>query len=234
MLLVAAAGDEAIGVGRDGRGRPVLDRVGDREHVVPVHLDLAAEADVLRTVPDEHERRLGRQHLALHDAPGRVGARHLEAARGRCDPAHIRVIGVGRSLRRQQRDVGARGIHRLAVAQELEVVDPRPVEADRTVDRARVDLHPIRLAQRLLAGRQGLEAVGQGRRGSPCAGLRRVRRRRVRQRAVGPRAILHRLFGLAGAILLHHRIDDEALPEQQHAHAQANGDRPVLPIHIHG
>ena len=87
---------------------------------------------------------------------------------GRADVALLGVVGMRTAGRRQQHDVRAVGLDRLAIVLERQIVDPAALERDRALEARRVDGDARAMRQRLLAckrrgrGAPGCAAAGTG------------------------------------------------------------------------
>ena len=158
----APAAEQAVGIERHRLAGVVGDRPLDREHVVGVELEPLGEGQAGTVVPVQRHRVRGRELRTL-GVPERLGAGQRRA--GVADPAIFGEVGVRRTRRAEQHDLGRVRVHGLAVALQGDVVDPAALERDRAVDGAVVDPHPRRSRERRPRGSSAARWTLPGRRG---------------------------------------------------------------------
>ncbi len=214
-LGLADPGHPAEGGDRRGAVAVVGDRVADREHVLVVDRDRAAEHEPGAVVVGQRHRCRAGEFRVRRRRPHRLGPGHRTGAL-LGDPAEFGEIGVGGAARRQQHDGRALGIDGLVIVGEPQVVDPRPGQVDRSRQGIGGDRHPLRFGERFVAGEAG-------RRLRPARRRRRGpfrRRRRGAAGALGGRRrrrlllLLRDLLLLLG--LLHLRPGEQDVPRDHH------------------
>ena len=158
-------------------------------------------------------------------------------APGRAYKSGLGPIGVRRAGRREQPDVRALRVDRLAIVLENNIVDPAALEVDRSADARRVDGH-ARTCRQSRADRLRRVRRRSARRGRSSRGRRARRRRRgawlrLRRRL---RAIrLHLGLHLRLVLVLIQRAGVEILPGGHHQDRQRDREKKVpgvLGIHV--
>ena len=85
----------------------------------------------------------------------------------RRDPALLKIIGIVRTDRGEQRDGRAVGVGGFIVAQQMEIIDARAGQIDRTGKGTGLDCHALGSSKRIVARCKDLGA-GIGRRRRTC------------------------------------------------------------------
>ena len=227
VLRLAVAGDDAVGGRGNRRVRGVLDRLGDGEHVVLVHRDLAAEGQARGTLPFQRDGAVCGERVAFGDVPGGVGAGHgvePEAGARTRGPAVERIVGVVAADGREDLDDGGLGVHIDVVVLEPQVIQPPAGERDGAFDPGRVDLQAGGLGRG--GGAAGLGAGGK----VAAAGIGSGARGRGNAVAgLGRRAFAERFLFL-GRLL---RRREQNKPDQDHHEAECGGEQEVLVLTVH-
>ena len=222
------ARDERVGIERHRLGAGIGHLVVDGEHVFVVERDGARELQALAGVVAERHLRLRRQRSAGFRGPERFGTGQSEILAGLAHPAMFGVISVRAAGRRQQHHQRARGLDRLAIVLERQIVDASALQRNRADHARRLDGDARTLRQGLLAG--------HGRRGR-WPRLRRSARLnlatawRLRRTLLGlllGLLLLGRLGGRRG--MLRHEI---ILPGEQHADRQDDGQDEIAVVLVH-
>src|SRR5690606_4178118 len=148
-------------------------------------------------VPNEGNRRFGRQGPRLFGAPQRIAVRHRLGHARAGAPAELGIERVRRPGGREQRHVRALRVDSLAVVGAYLVADAPTPERDRAPEAWRVDADARAGLERGLPG-QGRRCRASRRRRRTGAGLLRLagRRRRARHPARRPRRRRLLLLGL--------------------------------------
>ena len=228
----ALALDQRVGRERHRRLPLVGNALGNREHVVAVHRDLAREDEAVAVVEGQRDRGCRRELLAV-GLPQRVGIGQGQFA------ALLREAGLGvvrprRARRRQQHDMRRPLIERLAVVLQREIVEPAALQGDRADQRRRVDLDARAIGQHRLA--LALEG-GRLRHDTTLrrGGARWLRQHRRRARLAGMRLLRIRLLrqlDLSG--LLEPRPGVEILPAEDDEDRERDRQIIVLAVRFHG
>ena len=138
-----AAIDQRIGGDRDRLCAGIGDGLPHGEHILVVNRDGDAETLALAVRGVERDRLAGRQDGA-RGMPDRIGrGRHQPFA----PPAEACEISARRAGWRQQAHRRRILVDRLGVFAEHQIVDPRALKVDRTLQRWRIDSHPWRCRQ---------------------------------------------------------------------------------------
>ena len=223
------ARDQCVRIERDRVGALVHHLVLDREQILVVDLDGAAEFDALAVVVGERHRMGGAERAGADLRPHRVGGGHLDVAGDGIGPAEFGVKRIRAAGRRQQHDRRRLRIDRLAELGERQVVDAPALEVDRALQAVGRDRNARR-------GRHGGLAIG----GNGCWSLRRLTGHLRGPRLYGRRPVrlnlrllllLRELFGLQFLLpRLFLRHGEEELPSDQHQGRQHDGENGVFVI----
>ncbi len=229
----AVTGNQRIRKQRDRAAAPVLHFVPDREQIMIVDRDGAAEQKALAVVISECYRAIDTETAVALLGPQRVRPGHFLRRPGGRNPAELRVVGLGCAGGREQHDRRRFRIDGFAVLLERQIVDAGALKSDAAVEPGRFDGHALRCSDHGLAGVRLRRLGGSSRPAWHCRGAgRRPGRRRI-ERPVGARLDLHLFLLLllehrVVALLLHLRIADEVLPSDHDNERQHDGEDGVL------
>ncbi len=216
----AVARHQRIGIKRRRAAGLVQHAVADREHVLVVDLDAPREDQAMAIVPAQHHRMARRQHRAARQRPHRVVVRQRLAYALRIGPAEIGEIGEVRALRRQQHDFRAPGVGGVVIFFQAQIVEPRALQQQRSVEVRGVDLD-ARAARRQRLGARDMR-----------------RQASLRDRNAGRRhgGMLRRPLGHRAARLgrLLRRAADEELPgKEDHDRQHGRDDEIAVVAAVH-
>ena len=213
-------------------GALVGNLVADREQILVVDRDGAAEFEAFAIVVDERHGVFDGERARALLGPERGFIRPLHGDAGRRNPAEFgkerrRAAGWGEQHNRRRI-----GVHGLAVLHQREIVDASALERDRAGEEGGFEAHARRGRKR------GFARQRRGRRCRRLAGC--LRRRSRRRRCRGPRSGLRLLLLLllllllrSLLLLLHLREPEEDLPADQDQRREHDGkDRIFLVIHL--
>ena len=226
--------DQPVGPQRDGAIAAIGHALSDLEHVVGVERDLLGEDEPGAVVPGENDRAVGPES-GLRRLPQCLRGRRCDVGVGG-QPAELCEIGRSRARRREQRDLRAVFLQRLAIVGEQEIVDPGALEGDRALHPARDDLHPGFRRGGGLCGCRGARnadrSAGRREQRGDAAGCVRqgCRRPGGLDRLAGRLAFR---FGglLGGAFAFEARLLDQELVTQQDRHRDDDREEEVALIH---
>ena len=217
-------GDERVRMERDGVGAGIGHLVVDREHVFVVDRDRAGEFEPLAVVVGQCDWRILRERRLARGRPQRVGSGERKTFAA--DEARLGVIGVRAARGRQEHDLRARRLDRLAIVLEREIVDAAALQRDRAFEARRVDGDARAFGERLLAGERD---SGGARLRRGAFGRASALRRRLRRPRLDPLLLLCRLLRVGRRRLR----QEQDLPGEQDAERQENGEDEVAVVLVH-
>ncbi len=219
-------GVRRVGKERDRLLAVVLDGVGEGEHVILVDGNLALEDQPSAIVIGQGDWRGLGQPVAI-GLPHRIGIGQFQRDAARGDIAEVDEIAVRRAGGRQQHDVRAVRVGRLAILLQRDVVEPRALERHAAEHFPRVDDNARALRQGVGAAQRLRRGGGLQLRGAGLGGICRAGRTRLAARG----ELLDLALRLARLIYFRRAV--EMVPADDDQERQRHGEDEIFLILLH-